>query len=190
FLTENIFKPYGLTSTGFMVRATIFGNPRYAPGVVWDQKRCTYVRPETIEGNEFVWYLSGRFGPGRLTSTVNDLLKWDELLYSGKLLSEASLKEMFAPHIKTSGKRKEHYGYGWVNVDSLSVKGQEIYHTGSWPGNLTYIKRYIGDRSTVILLNNTNSPYILVIRNTVDAILKGVPYEFPKRNLDELLRKD
>ncbi|WP_170845747.1 serine hydrolase domain-containing protein [Parapedobacter composti] len=187
FLHQRIFAPHAMSSTGFFVRNTIFRTPGYAPGVVWDSEACQYVRPETQQRYAYVGYLSGRLGPGRLTSTVDDLLKWDSLLYTDGILPDSSLQEMFSPMVSVPN-TPGHYGYGW-RVLPPDGKGREVFHTGAWPGNYTLMKRYIDDKSTIILLNNTYSPYMVVIRNTVDAILKGRAYEWPKKHLHEVLKK-
>src|SRR5690606_13918688 len=119
----------------------------------------------------------GRYGPGRLTSSLNDLLKWDSLLYTNAVLPQPVLKEMFKPVVEIKDS-PDSYGLGWrsVNADPSIV-----YHTGSWPGNLTYFKRYTKDRSTIIILNNTSSKYMEVIRNTTDAIIEGRKWDYPKK---------
>ena len=45
------------------------------------------------------------FSAGALYSTTHDLLLWEQALYSGKVLSAASLKKMTTPY-------KENYGCG------------------------------------------------------------------------------
>lgn len=177
FLSEQIFTPFGMSSTGFYPRSDIYKMPMYAPGVIRDKKTKNFVRPETVKGREYVWYLSGRFGPGRLTSSVNDLLLWDSLLSTTVVLPGPIKKEMFTGRVLVNDKESK-YGYGWrvTNADTTVV-----YHTGSWPGNLTYFKRYMTDRSAIVILNNTSSPYMAEIRNTADAIVEGKKWEYPKK---------
>ena len=44
---------------------------------------------------------------GAIYSTTLDLLKWDQPLYTDKLVPRKSLDAMFTPH-------KDNYGYGWL----------------------------------------------------------------------------
>ena len=36
-------------------------------------------------------------GPGRISSTAEDLLKWDQALYGGKMVKHATLEQAFTP---------------------------------------------------------------------------------------------
>lgn len=177
FLEENLFAPAGMASTGFFSRDSIFTMPNYAPGVQWDDNQGRYVRPETISGQAYVRSLSERLGPGRLSSTVDDLIRWDSLLYSYSVLPAALQNEMYAPHVRTPD--GAHYGFGW-QVTHDPIKGRVVHHSGSWPGNLTYIRRYLDDRSTMILLNNTSSPYMSAIRKVLVRLLAGQSYAYPE----------
>lgn len=177
FLKEHIFLPFGMSSTGFYSRPSIYSMPLYAPGVIPDKDSNKYIRPENVERRQYVWYLSGRFGPGRLTSSVNDLLKWDSLLYTNSVLPQPILKEMFTPAIEIKDS-PDSYGSGWRIVNA---NPSIVYHTGSWPGNLTYFKRYTKDKSTIIILNNTSSKYMKTIRSTTDAIIEGRKWDYPKK---------
>lgn len=176
FLKENVFLPFGMSSTGFFAREKIFTMPLYAPGVQWDKDSAKYTRPEYLKGKQYVYYLSGRLGSGRLTSSINDLLKWDSLLYTNAVLPQPIIKEMFKARVPIPDEPYS-YGFGWFikNGDPSTV-----FHTGSWPGNLTYIRRYTNTRSTIIILNNTSSKYMKDIRNTVDAIVEGRIWAYPK----------
>lgn len=180
FLNQRIFEPGGMSQTGFFPRSDIFDMPNYAPGMLWSEEQNQYVRPETVEGKEFVWYLSARFGPGRLTSTVEDLLKWDSLLHTQTILRDESKEQMFKGYVDVPSKLFEsQYGYGFRILQDGSL-GREIEHGGSWPGNFTHIKRYLDDETAYVLLNNTSSPYMADIRKALDAILKGETFEYPK----------
>lgn len=189
FLHERVFAPNGMHSTGFYDRANIFEIDSYGPGMIWDIDQCAFVRPEKSKGNAYVWYLSGRYGPGRLTSNVDDLMKWDSLLYTDAVLSEESKELMFSPHVEVpSVTGGIHYGFGW-RILGEDVLGKEIEHGGAWPGNYTHLKRYVDDRSAYVLLNNTYTPYMADIRQAIDDILKGRPYTLPKPLLHDFLAK-
>ena len=47
------------------------------------------------------------YAAGALYSTVEDLYKWDQALYTDKLLPNDLKQRIFTPGL-------EHYGYGWV----------------------------------------------------------------------------
>lgn len=176
FLNEMIFRPFGMSSTGFYPRETIYKMPLYAPGVALNKKTQKLVRPESLTRFRYVTYLSGRFGSGRLTSSINDIFVWDSLLYTQAFLPQPIIQEMYAPQVKTTREGYD-YGFGWyVNESDPST----VYHTGSWPGNRTYIKRHLKEHSTVIVFNNTNT-VITELGETIDKIIQGLPWELPKK---------
>lgn len=177
FLKEKVFEPNGMASTGFIDRAKIFSNPNYAFGRVLEKGQ--YVRPESLEKYRYVGFLSGRLGSGRLSTSVDDMLKWDSLLYTEAVLPQYTLEEMFFPRVETKP-HVRYYGYGWYILPPSKL-GREIEHSGAWPGNRTFFKRYLSDHSTIILLSNSNSPYISAIADRIDAILKGESYTMPQK---------
>ncbi|WP_268223076.1 serine hydrolase domain-containing protein [Sinomicrobium oceani] len=188
FLKQNIFDKAGMTNSGFYERDSIWDLDNYAPGYRLNPATCTYVRPETLPGKNYYRFLSGRFGPGRLSSSVDDLIRWDSILYTNTILNARSKAVVFRPH-PPSGDDSD-YGYGWHIQESDST-GKIVYHTGSWAGNLSYIKRFTKDKSLVIILNNTfESAYMKAIRAAVDAYLLGKPLILPQPEASDLFRKE
>ncbi|NJM53968.1 MAG: beta-lactamase family protein, partial [Blastocatellia bacterium] len=95
-LTERIFKPLGMTNTGYDNHAPIL--PKRANGY---QKTPTgYVNAPYLD-------MSLPYAAGSMYSTVGDLFKWDQSLYADKILSAASKKLMFTPGLSNYG-----YGFG------------------------------------------------------------------------------
>jgi CubicO group peptidase (beta-lactamase class C family) len=88
---------------------------------------------------------------GSLYLTVYDLAKWDEALYTEKLIKRASLDQMWTPVTLNDGKTHP-YGFGWVVED---VRGHRlIHHGGAWQGFHCDIQRYVDDKLTVIGFDN------------------------------------
>ncbi|WP_215224168.1 serine hydrolase domain-containing protein [Echinicola shivajiensis] len=171
YLEENLFRPFGLKQAGFYQRSEIYDLEDYAPSFMWSKDSCAYIRPEYLPGKSFYYFLSDRLGPGRLSLSLEDLLHWDQLLYTNAFLEEEHKQAMFRP-VDFEGVETD-YGYGFHNYSDEEV-GNVSYHTGSWAGNLSYIKRFRDIKSTVILLNNTHqSAYMKEIREAVDAITIG-----------------
>jgi len=57
-------------------------------------------------------YLNYGQGEDGVYSTVGDLLKWDRILYTDKLVSKATLEEAFTPGVLNNGDSTD-YGFGW-----------------------------------------------------------------------------
>jgi CubicO group peptidase (beta-lactamase class C family) len=106
------------------------------------------------------------FSAGGLYSTVEDLYKWDQALYTEKLVSKKSLDAMFTPY-------RNNYGFGFV-ISRLYDR-KFISHSGSIEGFATYIARYPDDRVTIIVLNNVGGSQPPVGRMAINlaAILFG-----------------
>ena len=91
-------------------------------------------------------------GDKNVYSTVEDLLRWDQALYNGKLFTKTSIKEAFTPYSNEHPGIKN-YGLGWhllVYPDSSEV----VYHNGWWHGNTSVFYRFIDDSTTLIILSN------------------------------------
>lgn len=88
------------------------------------------------------------YAAGSLYSTVEDLLKWDRILYTNELLKPESMKEMYTPFLRD-------YAYGWV----VQMQGtHKTYgHGGGINGFNTFIARYPDDRTLVVVLCNINT---------------------------------
>ena len=97
-------------------------------------------------------HLDGVAGDKGIYSTVQDLYKWDQALYTNKLIKQSTLREAFtANNPDMSGVKN--YGLGWriINYE----EGYKImYHNGWWHGNNTCFYRFIQDNFTIIVLGN------------------------------------
>lgn len=92
-------------------------------------------------------------GDGGIYSSIDDLAKWDAALYDDRLLSAASRRLAFSPHMKVTGEPYEaSYGYGW------RITGDTLWHSGESIGFRNVIVRWPQQRLTVILLSNRNDP--------------------------------
>lgn len=134
FLQQNIFTPLGMTCTGIDANAAIL--PQRAQG---------YRRsPRGIEHDGYI-SMTIPFSAGALYSTTGDLLKWEQALFSGKVLKPESLAKMTTPF-------KSDYGFG---VIIRSNDGHKlIAHGGGIEGFNTSLNYYPDDKLTVIVLGN------------------------------------
>ncbi|WP_426690256.1 serine hydrolase domain-containing protein [Rhodanobacter ginsengiterrae] len=92
-------------------------------------------------------------GDGGIYASIDDLARWDAALYDDRLLSAASRKLAFSPHVKVTGEPYEaSYGYGW------RITGDTLWHSGESIGFRNVIVRWPQQHLTVILLSNRNEP--------------------------------
>jgi len=97
-------------------------------------------------------FLDCGVGDKNIYSTPEDLLKWDQALYTNDLFNKEILEEAFTPYSNEKPGIRN-YGYGWrMNVypDGKKI----IYHNGWWHGNNAVFIRMIQDTATIIVLGN------------------------------------
>ena len=94
------------------------------------------------------------FSAGGLISTVEDLFRWDQALYTTELLPQSLLDRLFMPMapIPAPNGAEEAYGYGWVIGEQFNQP--RIWHRGSIEGFLSEIDRYPDHHDTIIVLSN------------------------------------
>jgi len=101
---------------------------------------------------------------GAFLSTVLDLAKWDSALYTDKILSDTSRREMWSP-VRLNNGVSYPYGFGWQLGE---FKGQKIvHHGGGMPGFRSKFARLVDDQLTIIVLMNLDDV-------DVDSIVYGI----------------
>jgi len=152
---EWIFKPIGMKETGVRTLKEKAAVPNFAAGHLKDSLG-NYVNANKFHSSDYTVWLGNRKGPGRVSSTAQDLLKWDQALYTQKLVKKETLEEAFSPAKLNDGTRS-YYGFGW-EVEPKSPFGKMVMHTGDNPGYQTIIVRFIEENKTIIVLNNNYHP--------------------------------
>ena len=134
FVFENIFKPLEMKDSGYVSNSEVIR--RRASGY--------QMGPAGPENGRY-YNETLLFSSGGLYSTTEDLLKWDQGLFGGKLLSDASLKKMTAPY-------KHDFACGLVVSEIDGHKA--IEHAGDMDGFTSDMVYYVEDKVAVIVLNN------------------------------------
>ena len=143
----------------------------FAIGHIFVEDRNKYVRADSFPSSNYTIWLGNRKGPGRISSTVGDLLKWDKALYTEKLIKQSTLQEAFTP-MKLNDGSFSNYGFGW-SLRTDSTLGKIVQHSGDNPGYKTQIIRYIGKKKTIIVLNNNAHRDFNSILKQLEAMLPG-----------------
>ena len=133
-------------------------------------------------------FLNLGVGEDGVYSTVGDLLKWDRILYTDKLVSKATLEEAFTPAVLNNGDTTD-YGFGWQIGRSPTGK-RMVAHSGGWVGFATYIEREIEEDKCLVILTNNSTAYFWPIVKGMTNILYGKPYVLPPLSISEVLGKD
>ncbi len=175
FLKQYIFSPCKMKNTAVVFRYLQKSELKNLTEAYIIDSLGNKIKPELTKNSKFAVYLDGVYGQGRVFSTTIDLLKWDRILYTEKLVSKAD-KQLIFSSIKLNNGDESDYGFGWM-INNNKLYGQFVYHSGSWPGYATFIERHlINDKTVIILQNNTSSKTTMSILN-VRKLIYGLPIE-------------
>ena len=176
FLKTRIFDPAGMSNT--LVYDFVIGpdpqmpNRAYGYQVAWNG---TDLSPADSH------YLNHGQGEDGVYSTVGDMLKWDRVLYTEKLVSKATLHEAFTPAVLNNGKTTD-YGFGWFLQRSAGGK-RVVAHSGGWLAFSTHTLRAIEeDKFLVVLMNNAQGPFGVIAEGLTD-LLYDRPAKLPPRSI-------
>jgi CubicO group peptidase (beta-lactamase class C family) len=136
FLRTNIFEPLGMINTGYD----------------HDQSDLAIGYANEITTTADYLDMTIPYAAGSLYSTIEDLYRWDQALYTEQLVPQEALDAMFTAYatIPTSGGMG--YGYGWMIGQRFNRR--IIFHGGGIDGYTSVIVRYPDDKVTVIVLTN------------------------------------
>ncbi len=134
FVQDNIFTPVGMKDSGYDSNSAII-----------ERRAAGYEpTPKGPQNAEFV-HMTIPHAAGALYSTTEDLLRWEQALFAGKVVSAASLQKMTTPF-------KDNYAFGLM---VSTVKGHKVIeHSGGIQGFNTQMAFYPEDKLTVIVLSN------------------------------------
>ncbi|HEX4349200.1 MAG TPA: serine hydrolase, partial [Verrucomicrobiae bacterium] len=139
YLRTTFFEPLGLKNTGF------FNNAAPPPGMALGYSVIDGVVAPALD-----WDMSWAGGAGALYSTVEELYRWNEGIFNGRVLDAASLKAAFTP-VKTA-ENQASYGFGWGLDRHRGLR--EISHGGGLDGFSSFLLRLPDEKFTVAILAN------------------------------------
>lgn len=106
------------------------------------------------------WDMSWAGGAGALYSTVGDLYRWNEAVFGGRVLKEATRRTAFTPartaEDDASAPKDTGYGYGWGIQEWRGLR--EISHGGGLQGFVSYLMRLPEEDVTIAVLVNSAPP--------------------------------
>ncbi len=141
FLQERVFKPLGMTTARVISEADIVPNRSAGYRLVKGE----------LKNQEWVSPSVNSTADGALYLTALDMMKWDDALTSGKLISKSGYEALWKP-VKLNSGKDHSYGFGWT---VKSVNGSRVIeHGGAWQGFKSHIARYPDEKLTVIMFAN------------------------------------
>ncbi len=179
-LTERVFKPLGMTTARVISEEDII--PHRAAGYE--------LRNGELKNQEWVAPKLNTTADGALYLSLLDMIRWEEALAGGKLLSKQAYDSMWTP-VKLSSGKDHSYGFGWM---LRTVNGQRVIeHGGAWQGFKSMIARYPDNKLTIIAFGNSANlnPSRLAngIAEVIDPKLKPKPIVDPAPKTTAELRE-
>jgi CubicO group peptidase (beta-lactamase class C family) len=152
FLQKNIFEPLGMSNTGF--------DPNRSDVAIG------YADQNSVADLVNLWV---EFSATGLYSTVEDLYRYDQALYTGQLVPQKALDTMLTSYVQ-SDRDGFGFGYGWyVTLDKpLMVK-----LPGNGIGFDNTLRRYLDDKVTIIYLSNEQDYDNVTFANWIQKALLG-----------------
>ena len=140
FMEEHIFSPLEMNST-------FVYNPKNKKTIEYETNGYTKRKRQTYRD-----FLDGVIGDKGIYSAVEDLFRWDQALYTEKLVKQSTLDEAFTP-MSYDSRRGNMYGFGW-RIDTAEDGSKVVYHGGWWRGYSSLFIRRLEDHTTIIILCN------------------------------------
>ncbi len=162
-MEKNIFEPLEMNHTKPFKYDEII--PNRAEG--YDPANTTFGLKKTGFYNNSI-----KTGSGALYSTVGDLLKLDQALYTEDILNEETKELMFTPIDENE------YGLGWGIWKRFDKNKHD--HDGASPGSVAYFSRYPDEKVTIIFLGNINTGAFNRMKYDLAAIYFNKEYKIPE----------
>lgn len=184
YMDKHIFKPLGMMHT--KVHGQRYAKQKiadYAYGYLYDPGKGRFMLNDTFSTNRYEYYFDGVAGPYGISSNTGDMLKWDQALYTEKLVSKAEQALAYIPAKLSDGKDAKFsgmvYGFGWLILPEKN-ETRRYMHSGGYPGYMTMICRYPDKNKTIILLTNIYNVISLYdLTFSIENILFGKPFSIP-----------
>lgn len=139
YLNEHVLRPLEMEDSGLDRQ-----------DVILQGRASGYLIVESFLLNAPYLDMSNAYSTAGMYSTVEDLYKWDQALYTDQLLNEESREMMFSTEVGEG--INSNYGYGWQIGDAHGQR--KIWHAGRINGFHSYLSRYPDDQTTIIILSN------------------------------------
>jgi len=144
YIKKNIFKKIKLENTFFSGELTPeknVANSHFKEDGVYNTKSA----------------LNSVYGEQGIFMNVTDYAKWDNALYTDKLLGCENLQKIFSVEEISGSSRKNYYGYGWALMERNNTR--YYWHGGSGDGYTSLVLHLPDTDKTILILTNRNDGY-------------------------------
>jgi len=144
YIKKNIFKKIKLENTFFSGELTPeknVANSHFKEDGVYNTKSA----------------LNSVYGEQGIFMNLTDYAKWDNALYTDKLLGCENLQKIFSVEEISGSSRKNYYGYGWALMERNNTR--YYWHGGSGDGYTSLVLHLPDTDKTILILTNRNDGY-------------------------------
>jgi CubicO group peptidase (beta-lactamase class C family) len=172
FLQERLFKPAGLTKTGYRM-------PKWPP--------ASLAHGYSVEGDwgtplDHAWAPDGPWwnlrGNGGILSTVGDLYRWHQALAGEAVLSKAAKEKYFAPHVPEDEEGNSFYGYGWA-IFKTPRGTRLIAHNGGNGIFAADFRRYVDEGIVIVIGSNRSDFSSIAVDGQIARLVFAMEYTLP-----------
>jgi CubicO group peptidase (beta-lactamase class C family) len=153
FVEEQIFAPLGMVNSGYD-----HNDGETAIGYLPDGSTAEFIDMSLPDA------------AGGLYSTIDDLYRFDQALYTEQLLPAGVIEQMFTAHATIApNDPNTGYGYGWIIFADPDgpPPGKAVGHNGSIEGFSASMMRFVEMKAVVIVLGNVEQRNPNVVARTL-----------------------
>lgn len=169
-LSERILQPLRLADTGIARQAELI--PRLAPTYFYRADRKTWI-------NDLPVYYENWDAAASMYSTVDDVMRFADALFGGRLVGPGTLRLMLTPGL-------DDYGYGLWSY--TVARGGKRWRVAKRPGTMmganAVLYRLIDRPATIVILANTNRVDLDVFAQYVADLLISASAPIPRPSSD------
>jgi CubicO group peptidase (beta-lactamase class C family) len=168
YLNQNIFTPLEMKDTKVLFR---YAEPTHIENLTngYEENEKGELVESIITTPEMLNFDLVK-GQGRVYSTVLDLNKWSNAI-DNHFFTKSELNLISAIG-KTENEEQLNYGLGWYIKQDI-IHGKSLYHSGSWPGYVTYIQKDLELNLTTIILQNVSTSKTTIPTYSLSSLLYG-----------------
>lgn len=159
YMKKNIFEPLGMNNTYVFSKID----------------SAHYIETYSVSRPFPMDHYDCSYGDKNVYTTVRDLLKWDNVLYTGDFLKPQTIALSYQAlsHERPS---IHNYGLGWRMINS-PAGDTVIYHNGFWHGTNAVFTRFVQDTAVVIIIGNKQNRNIYKGKEFGNIFSKQENYE-------------
>jgi CubicO group peptidase (beta-lactamase class C family) len=155
YCNTEIFQKLGMKHTAIRTLEEKAAVLNFAIGHMYANENRGYIRADSFPSSNYTIWLGNRKGPGRISSTAQDLVKWDNAIRNYQLVSKETMQEAYTP-MKLNDGKNSNYGFG-LELVYKNNDLQMVWHNGDNPGYKTLIMRDLLYHKTLIVLTNNDA---------------------------------